>query len=202
MAADGQNNEQKENVPAVLQTKHPLQNTWSFWFFKNDKTKAWDKNLLKITSFSTVEDFWALYNHIELVSHIPQGCDYCVFKEGIKPMWEDSANRDGGRWLISLNKQARTQELDNSWLELLLLLIGEGFEENCDAICGAVVNVRPKGDKISLWTADANTKDQCLAIGRIMKQRLHLNAQTLVCYNSHAETSHKQSSMTKPKYTV
>ena len=91
-------------------------------------------------------------------------------------MWEDSANVNGGRWLIPLNKQARTQELDNSWLELLLLLIGEGFEENCDAICGAVVNVRPKGDKISLWTADANTKDQCLAIGSYTRCRSRSHA--------------------------
>ncbi|XP_022644746.1 eukaryotic translation initiation factor 4E-like isoform X1 [Varroa jacobsoni] len=202
MAADGQNNEQKENVPAAMQVKHPLQNSWTFWFYKNDKSKPWDQNLLEITTFSTVEDFWALYNHIELISHIPQGCDYCVFKKGVKPMWEDEANINGGRWLISLNKQSRAQELDNSWLELLLLLIGEGFEEQCDDICGAVVNVRQKGDKIALWTADASSKEANLAIGRTMKQRLHLNSQVVIGYNSHQETAHKHSSATKPKYTV
>ena len=36
-----------------------------------------------------VEDFWALYNHIELASRLAAGCDYSLFKEGIKPMWED-----------------------------------------------------------------------------------------------------------------
>ena len=34
------------------------------WFFKNDKNKDWASNLRYITSFDTVEDFWALYNHI------------------------------------------------------------------------------------------------------------------------------------------
>lgn len=86
-------------------------------------------------------------------------------------MWEDQANVNGGRWLISLNKQSRAQELDNSWLELLLLLIGEGFEDQCDDICGAVVNVRQKSDRISLWTTDANARDDNLAIGEYLRRQ-------------------------------
>ena len=34
-------------------------------------------------------------------------------------MWEDDQNRLGGRWLINLNKNARSQELDRIWLELV-----------------------------------------------------------------------------------
>ena len=45
-----------------------------------------------------VEDFWALYNHIELASRLAAGCDYSLFKEGVKPMWEDErfANQEVG----------------------------------------------------------------------------------------------------------
>jgi len=39
--------------------KHPLQNKWALWFFKNDRTKEWTANLKLITAFDTVEDFWA-----------------------------------------------------------------------------------------------------------------------------------------------
>lgn len=63
-----------------LQVKHPLQNTWSLWFFKNDKTKSWANNLRKITDFDTVEDFWGIYNHIQVPSKIGLGCDYSLFK--------------------------------------------------------------------------------------------------------------------------
>jgi translation initiation factor 4E len=38
--------------------KHPLQNKWALWFFKNDKSKDWAANLKMITAFDTVEDFW------------------------------------------------------------------------------------------------------------------------------------------------
>ena len=32
-------------------------------------------------------------------------------------MWEDGRNKDGGRWLINLNKNQRMTDLDNFWLE-------------------------------------------------------------------------------------
>ena len=38
--------------------KHPLQNRWAMWFFKNDKARDWCDNLRLVTTFATVEDFW------------------------------------------------------------------------------------------------------------------------------------------------
>ena len=34
-------------------------------------------------------------------------------------MWEDNHNINGGRWLINLNKQQRSTELDNFWMEVV-----------------------------------------------------------------------------------
>ena len=58
-----------------------------------------------VSTFDTVEDFWALYNHIQTPSGLNHGSDYYLFKEGIKPMWEDPQNVDGGRWLMVVDKQ-------------------------------------------------------------------------------------------------
>ncbi|PNI18152.1 EIF4E1B isoform 5, partial [Pan troglodytes] len=96
---------------------HPLQNRWALWFFKNDRSRAWQDNLHLVTKVDTVEDFWALYSHIQLASKLSSGCDYALFKDGIEPMWEDSRNKRGGRWLVSLAKQQRHIELDRLWLE-------------------------------------------------------------------------------------
>ena len=62
--ADEVNQDQKdEEYDAALGSealiKHPLQNKWALWFFKNDKNKDWAANLKLITAFDTVEDFWA-----------------------------------------------------------------------------------------------------------------------------------------------
>ena len=57
-----------------------------------------------------------------------------IFQEGIKPMWEDEKNRHGGRWLINLDKKQRMTSLDNFWLEVMLCLIGESFEDHSQVV--------------------------------------------------------------------
>lgn len=80
--------------------KFPLEDSWSFWFYKNEKSKSWKENVKFITSVDFVEDFWgyffviklfqteslilflnkSVYNHIQLVSKVNIGCDYMFFK--------------------------------------------------------------------------------------------------------------------------
>lgn len=44
-------------------------------------------------------------------------------------------------------------------------MIGESFDEYSNEICGAYINIRPKSDKISLWTADNSKNEVNMAIG-------------------------------------
>ncbi|KGL73031.1 Eukaryotic translation initiation factor 4E, partial [Tinamus guttatus] len=175
---------------------------WALWFFKNDKSKMWQANLRLVTKFSTVEDFWALYSHIQLASKLTSGCDYSLFKDGIEPMWEDSQNKRGGRWLITLAKQQRHTELDRFWLETLLCLIGEMFDEYSDEVCGAVINIRAKGDKIAIWTREAENREGVTHIGRVYKEHLGLSPKVAIGYQAHADTATKSGSLNKNKFVV
>ncbi|KAF0883543.1 I4E1B factor, partial [Crocuta crocuta] len=181
---------------------HPLLNRWALWFFKNDRSRAWQDNLHLVTKFDTVEDFWAMYSHIQLASKLSSGCDYALFKDGIEPMWEDSRNKRGGRWLVSLAKQQRHIELDRLWLETLLCLIGESFEEHSREVCGAVVNIRTKADKIAVWTREAENQAGVLHIGRVYKERLGLSTKIVIGYQAHADTATKSNSLAKNKFVV
>lgn len=167
--------------------KHPLQNEWQLWYWRGEK-KEWILNLLEVTTFKTVEDFWALYNHIELASNLKIGSDYCVFKLGIKPMWEDTRNTKGGRWLFTFQKSF-SKALDEMWLEALLCLIGDAFGEESDQICGAVINIRRGVDKIAVWTSDYKDEAAVMKIGRILKQRMNYNAK--ITYEAHEDTQNK-----------
>lgn len=109
----------KEEIAPECLIKHPLQNQWTLWYLENDRNKTWEEMLNEITSFDTVEDFWSLYNHIRVASDLKQGNDYSLFKKNIRPMWEDEANKRGGRWVIGLNKQQRRNELDALWLDIV-----------------------------------------------------------------------------------
>ncbi|XP_024083753.1 eukaryotic translation initiation factor 4E-like isoform X1 [Cimex lectularius] len=176
----------KETTDKEIQhIKHPLQNSWSLWYYDNDRKKSWLENLKEITSFATVEDFWSIYNHIKPASELKISNDYYLFKTGISPTWEDKANEHGGRWVMSIDKKQRDYELDSIWLEVMLCLIGESFEEHTDEICGATVNIRAKVDRISVWTAHSD-KPTAMAIGRILKDRLNLNGKQLT-FSVHPE---------------
>jgi len=80
-----------------------------FWFsyFKENKQKQLDDyedNLRKIGSFNTAEEFWGYYQHIRRPDSLPKGCEFLLFKEGIKPLWEDKANAGGGRFVLHIKK--------------------------------------------------------------------------------------------------
>nr|XP_034492453.1 eukaryotic translation initiation factor 4E-like [Marmota flaviventris] len=130
------------------------------------------------------------------------GCDYSFFKDGIEPMWEDEKNKWGGRWLITLKKQQRRSNLDRFWLETLLCLMGESFDDYSDDVYGAVVNVRAKGDKIAIWATACENREAVTHIGRVYKERLGLPPKMVISYQSHADTATKSGSTTKNRFVV
>jgi len=171
--------------------KHPLQNAWTLWFFKNDKSRTWEENQRPIITVTTVEDFWSLYNHIEVASRLPPGTDYSLFKEGIFPDWEDPRNQDGGRWIITLDKRQKEKYLDSYWLETIFYLIGEHGDQDAYQVNGAVVNIRGRTDKLAVWLADATHQESVMRIGRMIKQRLGIDTNTTIGFNIHHEEKNK-----------
>ena len=84
---------------------HPLQFPWTFTYFKKIANKSYEENTYTLGTTSSVEDFWRLYVHLRRpVDERPTVCDYHVFREGIRPMWEDDANVNGGKWIVRLKK--------------------------------------------------------------------------------------------------
>ncbi|MBN3295797.1 IF4E factor, partial [Amia calva] len=178
---------------------------WALWYFKNDKSKSWTENLRLIAKFDTVEDFWACASGWKCTRTMTKLCQDLILlscQDGIKPMWEDDRNKLGGRWLMTLGKQQRHNDLDRYWMETLLCLIGESFDEASEDVCGAVVNVRPKGDKLAIWTGNCQNREAIMTIGQQYKERLNVPIKALIGYQSHDDTSSKSGSTTKNMYTV
>lgn len=99
--------------------KHPLQDQWTLWYLEHKKGMDWENMQHKVTSFSTVEDFWSLHNHIVGPSLLKDLNDYSLFKGSIRPMWEDKANKHGGRWILNFGRhlQQHRNDLDEMWLD-------------------------------------------------------------------------------------
>lgn len=142
-----------------------LQSSWDVYFLRND-VNEWDDRLVYVTTFNTVKGFWAMYQHMKLPSHLPQGCDYMIFRSGIAPCWENNENIKGGRWMCELDRTLRNEQLDSKWLETLLGLIGEQMDETGVQINGAVVQSRKKIDRISIWLRDCEDDYETKDIGQ------------------------------------
>ena len=97
--------------------KTKLSNKYVFWFrisediLKNQfpkqalDTSEYESQVKKIAEFDTIEDFWAVYQHIKKPDNCKQGIEIQLFKENIKPMWEDEFNKNGGKLSLKLNKE-------------------------------------------------------------------------------------------------
>ncbi|XP_016925885.3 eukaryotic translation initiation factor 4E1 [Drosophila suzukii] len=178
---------------------HPLEHVWTLWYLENDRSKHWKDMLNEITQIDSVETFWSLYYTIKTPSELKIGCDYSMFKKDIKPMWEDEANIKGGRWLVTVGKSAKL-ELDRIWLDILLMMVGQTFDYS-DEICGAVINIRAKSNKISVWTANGSNEMAILEIGQKLKMLLQLQSHNLQ-YQLHSDAMCKISSGVKSVYTL
>ena len=109
----------------LIDYKHPLEFSWTFWYFTPNPGKSWRDNLEKVTTVSTVEDFWSVINWISVPSEMKVGADFSMFKEGIYPDWSDVHNEDGGRYVVKFTKE----EIDEYWIEMLMSVIGQNVGE-------------------------------------------------------------------------
>jgi translation initiation factor 4E len=135
----------------------PLATSWAFWCQKKKKTTKgssntnWSEGTQCVGRFSTVEGFWQLYSHIIRADKITGSVDIMLFRDGIRPVWEDEANKNGGKLSIKTKKGISTI----LWEELILGMIGEHLSEL--DICGAVLSVRFHDDNIALWLRNADS---------------------------------------------
>ncbi|KAI4318155.1 hypothetical protein L6164_025958 [Bauhinia variegata] len=182
--------------PLEAGSKHKLERKWAFWFDNQSKPKqeaAWGISLRKLYTFETVEEFWCLYDQLVKPSKLPGNADFHLFKAGIEPKWEDPECANGGKWTVNSSRKAN---LDNMWLETLMALIGEQFDE-ADEICGVVASVRQKQDRISLWTKTATNEALQSSIGRKWKEIIDVNDK--ISYSFHNDSRTRS---TKGRYSV
>ncbi|KAK7331436.1 hypothetical protein VNO77_25661 [Canavalia gladiata] len=157
----------------LVRQPHPLENSWTFWFDNpsaKSKQAAWGSSIRPIYTFATVEEFWSIYNNIHHPSKLAVGADFHCFKYKIEPKWEDPICANGGKWTVTFPRG----KSDTSWLYTLLAMIGEQFDHG-DEICGAVVNVRSRQEKIALWTKNASNEAAQVSIGKQWKEFLDYN---------------------------
>jgi len=158
-------------VRTPFENEHALQNTWTFWYLKKGQgartQENYERNIKPIGAFSTVEGLWHFYNHLIRPNDLPITSDYHLFKYPIKPLWEDEANKLGGKWIVRLRKGLASKY----WENLMLALVGEQFDVG-DEICGAVMSIRFQEDILSIWNRTSDNQEMKLIIHEKMREIL------------------------------
>jgi len=202
--------------PENFTVKHPLMNKWTLWFTRPPSgaksENQWADSLKEVVTFDSVEEFWGIYNNITKTSDLALKSDYHLFKAGIRPEWEDPANKNGGKWAYQF-KERRTVPIDELWRDTMLAAIGETLERETDhEVMGVVVNVRKGFYRIGLWTRTVGGggegksakegREALLEIGRRFKDVLKLSEREQVEFSGHTDSAHAGSTRAKAKWVV
>ena len=150
----------KINITSNSVEKTKLKSRYVFWYrisedyiYQNPpKTKLdkseYENQIKKIAEFETIEDFWAIFQHLRKPDSCRPGIEFQLFRFGVKPIWEDDNNKNGGKVTIKLRKDFTTI----IWEEMIFSLIGDVLPESIkNEINGIVVASRKDFNKLEIW---------------------------------------------------
>ncbi|KAM8972613.1 eukaryotic translation initiation factor 4E type 2-like [Pelodytes ibericus] len=192
----------KNKDVSVAPGEHPLQYRYTFWYSRRTpsrpaSTHNYEQNIRQFGTVASVEQFWRIYSHIVRPGDLTGYSDFHLFKDGIKPMWEDEANKNGGKWIIRLRKGLASR----FWENIILAMVGEQFMVG-EEICGVVVSIRFQEDLLSIWNKTANDQFSTIRIRDTLRRVLNLPPNTIMEYKTHTDSLKDNSSFRNTKITV
>ena len=151
----------------------PLVHSWDFWHDRQDRggtatqqsptdhsdpSTAYEERLVRLAEVNDIRSFWNLFNNFD-TTLLPLRDSVHLFKRGVKPIWEDPRNAQGGAWTFRVPKQLAPE----FWKEVCMMAIGEqlqaaveeaGVETFRDDICGVSLGVRFGSMLVQVWNRD------------------------------------------------
>jgi translation initiation factor 4E len=145
---------------------HPLFTNFTFWFRINETSTLnpyknsinfidYENQVKKLSTFSTIEDFWKIFQHLKKPEELNIGIEIDLFKNEIKPVWEEEVNKNGGKIALKLNKNFTSI----IWEELIFAFIGGNFPDNIkNEINGILISSKKEFNVLQIWFRDYNFK--------------------------------------------
>jgi len=170
----------------------PLRFTWTIWEqIMQDSTKKqaeYSDATHKVASFSTVKGFWKYWNHLPQPSELLDGKKFVretadsrsivdalmLFREGIKPEWEDSTNATGGHFQFQLKPQLGGGNIDEYWNNIVMGMIG-GTIEPAEMVTGVrlvdkLSQNRSAAIRIEVWFSNFEDTEKVDALTKSLEK--------------------------------
>ncbi|KAI8804957.1 translation initiation factor eIF 4e-like domain-containing protein [Cladochytrium replicatum] len=177
---------------------HLLRHSWTFWYMHRQpgaKIDDYSTEIHRIATVTSAEQFWSVYSRLKRPHEVPNVSDFHMFKEGIRPIWEDNIN--GGKWIVRLRKGLASRY----WENLIMALVGDQFDVGAE-ISGAVISVRHSEDILSVWNQNAEAIRINMKIRDTLKRVLSLPPNCIVEYKAHKSSLSDASSFRNTKQYI
>jgi len=140
--------EMRRNLLAKLRPP-PLAYSWEFWHDRQDREPSssattpstatsqtdspaieasgvaeYENRLRKLHSIQNVKEFWEVFNNFD-ISTLWLRDSIHLFHRGVKPVWEDPRNVQGGAWTFRVPKSLAGE----FWKEICLMAVGDKLQE-------------------------------------------------------------------------
>lgn len=138
------------------ETFHPLSKNWTLWAHLPHNTDWTLKSYIPISTFTTIEQTIGVTETLPPV--LVENCMLFIMKEGIKPIWEDPNNRNGG----SFSYKVLNKNVYKVWKDLTYIIVGgtiskhQGFV-NC--VTGITISPKKSFCIIKIWMADCKNQN-------------------------------------------
>tara|TARA_B110000483_G_scaffold68665_2_gene85779 strand:- start:14357 stop:14884 length:528 start_codon:yes stop_codon:yes gene_type:complete len=135
---------------------HKLNDYWTLWgHLPHDTT--WNLNSYKeIMTFNTIEEALTLYDI--LPDKMIKNCMLFLMRKGIKPIWEDVKNKNGGCFSYKIPSKITI----STWKQSSYFLIGESFTQDAALmkdINGITISPKRNFCIIKIWISNCNNQN-------------------------------------------
>jgi translation initiation factor 4E len=135
-----------------------LESPWVLWQNTSDESnvQSWGSDLVEVGEASSVPQFLYMVDEMKKIG-VENLSSMRLFRKGVKPMWEDEANVNGGRLIVDIPVFSKTN-IDTIWANTMAFCISNEIDD----ICGCVCNEKSPVYKISIWIGNEQSHEKVL----------------------------------------
>jgi len=115
---------------------------------KSVNQDEYTESIKQVYEMKTIDDFYNIYSFLKKPDNSSSGIEVALFKNKIRPVWEESSNKEGGKLSLKIKK-----EYANSiWDELVIRFVSDSFPiVDSNEINGVLFSVKNYFISIQIW---------------------------------------------------
>lgn len=168
-----------------------LSSPYDLWLFDvNDDKETTEKTFFdkirKTLKISTIADLATFYSKFRKPKDMPGGCEVYLFKENIRPLWEDEKNIDGGSFFLHIKKTFANKIWEN-----LLISVTSESEPELKLINGLIMRVLKLEVVFYVWTSKLKKAEEIKLI-QWLKDTAGLSSKIKLEFKPHPKPEAKE----------